>query len=89
MIACDESVCRLSGPLTVDTVGSMLAALRPHLAQGVTRLDFSGVDHADSAAMALIFSAQRAASGPLTVSGLPESFVTLAELYGVSDLLPA
>ncbi|MCA1924742.1 MAG: STAS domain-containing protein [Thiobacillus sp.] len=89
MIACDQSVCRFSGPLTVDTVGSELAALRPHLARGITRLDFSGVHSADSAALALIFGAQRAARAPLTLSGLPESFVTLAELYGVSDLLPA
>lgn len=89
MIACDQGVCRLTGLLTVDTVAERLRELRPHLAEGVTQLDFSGVDHADSAALALIFSAQRAASGPLTVSGLPESFVTLAELYGVSDLLPA
>jgi phospholipid transport system transporter-binding protein len=89
VIACEQGVCRFSGPLTVDTVAGLLDELRPHLAGGVTRLDFSAVDHADSAALALIFSAQRAASGPLSVSGLPESFVTLAELYGVADLLPA
>ena len=88
-MVCEQSVCRLSGPLTVDTVAGLLDELRPHLAQGVTRLDFSGVDHADSAALALIFSAQRAASGSLTLSGLPKSFVTLAELYGVADLLTA
>ncbi len=87
-MACAQGVCRFSGPLTVDTVAGLLDELRPHLARGVTRLDFSGVEQADSAALALIFSAQRGASDPLSVSGLPESFVTLAELYGVADLLP-
>lgn len=89
MIRCEQGLCRIEGPLTVDSVAEVLRALRPHLAQGVTRLDFSGVGQADSAALALIFSAQRAAGGTLAVSGLPASFVTLAELYGVADLLPA
>lgn len=89
MIYCDNGSCRIDGELTVDTVGGVLRQLRPHLAQGVTRLDFSGADQVDSAALALIFSAQRGAGGKLTLSGLPASFVTLAELYGVSELLPA
>ena len=88
MIVCDQGVCRIEGALTVDTVADVLRQLRPHLAEGATRLDFSQVGHADSAALALIFSAQRAAKPGLVVSGLPASFVTLAELYGVSDLLP-
>ena len=92
MIACDETGCRITGAVTVDSVGGLLRDLQPRLANGVETLDFSGVESADSAALALIFSAMRKArqaGRTLTCTGLPPSFTTLAELYGVSDLLPA
>jgi phospholipid transport system transporter-binding protein len=91
-MACDGSSCRIAGVVTVDSVGGLLRELRPQLAQGVTTLDFSGVVTADSAALALIFSAMRQAQQDgraLACTGLPASFTTLAELYGVSALLPA
>ncbi|MGE5320901.1 MAG: lipid asymmetry maintenance protein MlaB [Hyphomicrobiaceae bacterium] len=92
MIACDETGCRIAGAVTVDSVGGLLRELQPELGKGVETLDFSGVETADSAALALIFSAMRQAreaGRTLTCTGLPPSFTTLAELYGVSDLLPA
>ena len=92
MIACDATCCRIAGAVTVDSVGSLLRELQPMLAKGVETLDFSGVESADSAALALIFSAMRQArqaGRTLTCTGLPPSFTTLAELYGVSELLPA
>lgn len=92
MIACEGNTCRIAGAVTVDSAGALLRELAPQLAQGVDRLDFSGVETADSAALALVFSAMRQArqaGHALTCTGLPASFVTLAELYGVSELLPA
>ncbi|MEW5966674.1 MAG: STAS domain-containing protein [Pseudomonadota bacterium] len=92
MIACEGTRCSIGGAVTVDTAGALLRELLPQIGQGVDHLDFSGVEHADSAALALIFSAlrhARQAGRTLTCSGLPASFTTLAELYGVSDLLPA
>lgn len=92
MIACEDSCCRITGAVTVDSVGGLLRELQPQLAKGVDTLDFSGVETADSAALALIFSAMRQArqaGRTLACSGLPDSFITLAELYGVSELLPA
>ena len=92
MIACEGTRCRITGAVTVDSVGGLLRELQPQLAKGVDTLDFSGVDTADSAALALIFSAMRQArqaGRTLVCTGLPASFTTLAELYGVSDLLPA
>ncbi|WP_324778953.1 STAS domain-containing protein [Thiobacillus sedimenti] len=92
MIACDEATCRIAGAVTVDSVGNLLRALQPHLAKGVSTLDFGAVEAVDSAALALIFSAMRQASQAgrtLSCTGLPPSFTTLAELYGVADLLPA
>ena len=92
MIACDDTRCRISGPVTVDNVGGLLRELLPRIEKGVDTLDLSGVETADSAALALVFSAMRQArqSGrTLACTGLPDSFMTLAELYGVSELLPA
>ena len=88
MITCDDTGCRIGGAVTVDTVGGLLRELQPHLAKGIAILDFSAVEAADSAALALIFSAMRQRGGTLACSGLPASFTTLAELYGVADLLP-
>ena len=92
MIACDDTRCRIGGAVTVDNVGGLLRELLPRIAKGVDTLDLSGVETADSAALALVFSAMRQArqSGrTLACTGLPDSFTTLAELYGVSELLPA
>jgi phospholipid transport system transporter-binding protein len=89
VIACEEGCCRVTGAVTVDSVGGLLRELQPHLARGVATLDFSGVESADSAALALIFSAMRQTGGRLACTGMPPSFITLAELYGVADLLPA
>jgi len=92
VIACEGNGCRIGGAVTVDSVGGLLRELQPQLAKGVDTLDFSGVETADSAALALIFSAMRQArqaGRSLACTGLPASFTTLAELYGVSELLPA
>lgn len=91
MIACDDAGCRIAGAVTFDTVGGLLRELQPRLAKGLETLDFSGVETADSAALALVFSVMRQtrqAGRTLNCTGLPSSFGTLAELYGVSDLLP-
>jgi len=92
VITCDDTRCSITGAVTVDSVGGLLRELQPQLAKGIDALDFSGVDVADSAALALVFSAMRQArqaGRTLACSGLPESFTTLAELYGVAELLPA
>jgi phospholipid transport system transporter-binding protein len=91
-MTCEGDSCRIDGGVTVDSVGGLLRELRPQIERGVTTLDFSGVETADSAALALIFSAMRQARQAgrmLACTGLPASFTTLAELYGVSALLPA
>lgn len=89
---CEGNCCRITGAVTVDSVGGMLRELQPQLAESVDTLDFSGVESADSAAIALVFSAMRQArqaGRTLVCTGLPASFTPLAELYGVSELLPA
>ncbi len=59
--------------------------------EGDLVVDFSQVDEADSAALALLFDLQRvaaAAGHELRVEGLPAGLQSLADLYGVADLLP-
>lgn len=90
-MTCEGACCRIAGVVTVDSVGGLLRELKPQLENGVDTLDFSGVETADSAALALIFSAMRharKAGRSLACTGLPASLTTLAELYGVSALLP-
>jgi phospholipid transport system transporter-binding protein len=92
VITCEDHCCRIDGAVTVDSIGGLLRELQPHLSSGVDVLDFSAVETADSAALALVFSAMRyaqQAGHTLSLVGLPTSFATLAELYGVSELLPA
>jgi len=92
VIDCDDTRCRIGGAVTVDSVGGLLRELQPHIANGLATLDFSEVDSVDSAALALVFSAMRQArqaGHTLACTGFPESFTTLAELYGVAELLPA
>jgi phospholipid transport system transporter-binding protein len=92
MMLCENQRCHLMGAVTVDTVGALLRDLQPQLAAGMDTLDFSGVDQTDSAALALVFSAMRQAQRAghaFTCSQLPPGLTALAELYGVSALLPA
>jgi phospholipid transport system transporter-binding protein len=92
MMECDDNQCRLQGALTVDNAASLLNELKPHLERGIQTLDLSAVEKVDSAALALIFSSlrqSRAAGHELRLAGLPANILTLAELYGVAELLPA
>jgi phospholipid transport system transporter-binding protein len=81
----------LEGGLTMATVSRHLNAGRARLARGPMCVDLSRVTEADSAALALLFDWMRAArqSGhSLSVRGLPAGIRSLADLYGVSELLP-
>jgi len=87
----EGNCCHIMGAVTVDSVGGLLRELRPLLDNGVDTLDFSSVGSIDSAALALIFSATRharQAGHRFAITSLPVSFTILAELYGVSALLP-
>lgn len=88
-----ERVYRPTGALTVATVGAALDEVLPAIRAGtLDTLDFSRVAHADSAALALILAARRAAleaATPLTVCPLSDDLAALAELYGVGALIAA
>ncbi len=85
------AVLRPEGALTMATAPRHLARGRSLARQSDMVLDFSAVTDADSAALALVFDWARTASAAghsLALRGLPPGLASLAQLYGVEDLLP-
>lgn len=85
----DDSV-RLAGPLTLNTVKALFDQGLP---QGRSSLvvDLSGVEAVDSAAVSLMLVWMREAQRrniTLCFNAVPENLMSLARLYGVSDVLP-
>lgn len=81
----------VSGPVTVANVAELLAQARAPLAQGVRSVDLGEVTDLDSSLLALLLAWMREArdrGGALTFSRLPPELGTLAQLYGVAELLP-
>ncbi len=91
MIVRDGRICRVDGEVTLDTVPRILETIRPMIDDGVDTIDCTAVHTLDSTALAMLFSCQRHAQANnrlFAVVGLPTSLHSLAELYGVADLLP-
>lgn len=90
-VSADE-IFYVEGALTMASAQARLAEGRSRAEAGTLVLDFSGVTECDSAALALMLdwirAARRAGHG-VEVRGLLPSMVSLAELYGISDLIPA
>lgn len=92
-MAATETRGRLApqGALTMATASTVHAQGRALAAQGDLLVDLSGVSEADSSALALLFDWMRvaaAAGHPVWLTGLPAGLDSLAELYGVRELLP-
>ena len=91
-IAGDGGRLRLSGPITLATAAGLGRAAEAHLVGGEVVVDLSAVTEVDSSALSLLFEWQRAAKRrncKISFSNLPASLVSLADLYGVTDLIPA
>ncbi|MHB1237680.1 MAG: STAS domain-containing protein [Gallionella sp.] len=79
------------GNLTMDTVPALFETGLQHLASEDLQLDFSRVESVDSAAVSMLLGWARAAQRTqheLRVKGLPEDLLSLANLYGVAEMLP-
>nr|MBL8456214.1 STAS domain-containing protein [Zoogloeaceae bacterium] len=84
-------VFRPQGRLTMASAAPVLAEGRARARAGDLRVDLSALTEADSAALALLFDWMRCARSHghrLAVTGLPASLASLAELYGVRELVP-
>jgi phospholipid transport system transporter-binding protein len=82
----------LAGAIVIDSVGKLLESGRALCAANDVTLDFSATTDLDSSALALVLEYRRAAEAAgkkLSVTNIPASLKTLADLYGVTDLIAA
>lgn len=90
MIERQDTLCRLGGDVTIDTVPELLQQIRPLIRSGVDTLDCSAIKNVDSSALGLLLACKREALADqkrMTLTGLPPSLLSLASLYGVADQL--
>jgi phospholipid transport system transporter-binding protein len=78
--------------LTVNNAKTVLEAGLQAIRSGESAMDFADVTAVDSAAVAVLLAWQRAArkaGKQLIFANLPDNLLSLAQLYGVADLLPS
>lgn len=81
----------VSGNMTLDTAAALLASGLAALDKGEPRFDLSEVADIDSSGLAVLFGWLRAARArglALSIVNPPRNLISLAEMYGVSELLP-
>lgn len=92
MIECTGGRCTLQGAVTLENALQLREeGLRLFTAPEVT-LDLAAVTEVDSAAVSLLFEWRRAAlaaNRSIRYVNLPANLTSLAELYGVTDLVGA
>lgn len=91
MIEREDGRLVVRGRLTIATVPALFEAGLQHLTSEDLLVDFSQVEAVDSAAVSMLLGWLRAAQHSqhtLRVAGLPEDLLSLANLYGVAELLP-
>ncbi len=92
MLDLQNNQLKLTGAVVIDSVGALLENGSAHCGANDVTLDFSGATELDSSALALILEYRRAAEAAgkhISVSNIPASLKTLADLYGVTDLIAA
>ena len=90
MIRRDGERLYVSGPVTLANVTGLLEEAKAHVAS-VRAVDLGEVTELDSSLLALLLAWLREAKGrgsALSFTRLPQDLVTLAQLYGVAQLLP-
>jgi len=91
MIQREGDCLRVSGRLTMDSIGASFAeAMQPIEGKNWT-IDLAQVEAADSAAVSMLLSWLRNAQlheAKLTFVNVPENLRSLAALYGVAGVLP-
>ena len=90
MTATGAGQIAVQGRLTIETVPALFETGLQHLSNGDLRVDFSQVEAVDSAAISMLLGWRRAAQlgqRDLRVVGLPGDLLSLAQLYGVDELL--
>jgi phospholipid transport system transporter-binding protein len=91
MIQRDGDRLRVSGRLTMDTIGASFAEAMQPLEGKEWVVDLGQVEAADSAAVSLLLGWLRNAQrhgATLSFVNVPENLRSLADLYGVAETLP-
>lgn len=88
MLTREGATLKVAGPMNIDSVSALLAQSAGML-EGVALVDLAGVTEADSSAVSLLLEWLRQAKGDaLRFVNLPPALKSLADLYGVADLIP-
>ncbi len=91
MIQAAAGRAAVSGAMTLANAKALLAEGTTLLSDAVTVFDLGAVTEVDSSGLAVIFGWLREAQRlgkPVSIVNFPENLSSLAEVYGVSDLLP-
>ena len=90
MIEFAAGTARVSGAMTMANAAVLLPAMEPYLSGEKLEVDLAAIDDLDSSALALMLEWRRigaARSCAVRYVGMPANLTTLADLYGVADLL--
>jgi len=88
MLTRDGDQLKVAGPLNIESVPALLAQSNGML-KDVAVVDLAGVTEVDSAAVSLLLEWRRQAqNSALRFAHLPAALKSLADLYGVADLIP-
>lgn len=91
MIQASGDRLQVVGPMTIALASRLKSAGESAIGAGASVIDLSQVTEADSASLAILFDWLRTARErglALSIDHPPESVRSLAQLYGVADLLP-
>lgn len=90
MITCEGGRCAVQGPITVDNVAALLAQGNGLFAAPAVTVDLGAVTEVDSSALSLLLEWRREAlrnGRTIHYLNLPGNLKSLADLYGVTELL--
>jgi phospholipid transport system transporter-binding protein len=77
----------IDGPVTLDNVTTLIAEASAFEGDNII-VDFGGTSNADSSALSLMLEWIRRLGRRITFANLSDDLQSLAELYGVVDLIP-
>jgi len=92
MIACNDGRCTVQGPITVGNVVELLARGNGLFTAPQVTVDLAAVTEVDSSALSLLLEWRREAGRnqrAVRYLNLPANLKSLAQLYGVTELLGA
>ncbi len=91
MIESADGRLLVKSAMTLDSARALQEAGRAFLSAGTVVFDFSAVTEADSSAIAVMLDWLRqgkALGATVSFTGVPAAVRSLADLYGVAELLP-